>query len=84
MRSDIIALTSGLDGSLTDYLSSQALFVPTTPGAASPTLVSLHFGSGNTGNPSRPLAYASGEFTLVYGNCNSSTSVSIELLHVGA
>jgi hypothetical protein len=84
VHSDIVSLTSGYATSLKDYLSTAALFAPTTPGATGPTLVSAHFGTGDTGSVERALAYATGDFTLVYGNCTASTHVSVELLHVGA
>jgi hypothetical protein len=84
VRSDIVSLTSGYATSLKDYLSTAALFAPTTPGATGPTLVSAHFGTGDTGSAERAVAYATGDFTLVYGNCTASTNVSVELLHVGA
>lgn len=84
VRTDIVSLTSGYATSLKDYLRTSPLFTPTTPGVSGPTLVSAHFGTGDTGASERAVAYATGDFTLVYGNCTASTNVSVELLHVGA
>jgi hypothetical protein len=83
-RTDLVTFTSGYDGALKDYIAAQQLSGPATTGVSAPTLVSVHFGSGDTGSGSRTAAYATGEFTLVYGNCSASTQVSVELLHVGA
>lgn len=82
----LISLTTGYDGvQVVNVLSSSLLFQPPTPQVARPSLISLHFGSGDMGSSQRPLA-SGGTFTVVWDNTSQpgQTFVSIHVLHAFA
>ena len=64
-----------------DYVKYASVFAPSTEYPSSPTIESIHFGSGDTGSAERSVT-TSGQITIVWSTCTRDPFVSIEPLSV--
>ena len=77
----LIAYTTGFDAELRNFLGSTSLFSPGTTGLTPPTLSTLHFGTGDTGNNYRAYT-AGGQFTAVFTNSQGTSYATLKILHL--